>query len=211
MLLHVTMGRAPMHLAAQAEVVVEGNRVVKDRHGPTGATVNAAAFASKRGLRVLEVGQLARGGQVMPRPIPEWKSRNPVEAVTHEPQSSGLLEAWGMLGDGPVRLDDLAREAMLSASYTGPADTVRAIADALDTVRPVVVRLRSVPLVRRGECYEWPEGFAPAVAGWRKPLNCTALAALAVGVALWGRLPTADEVAAWMDEDEPQVAAVEVV
>lgn len=63
MLLHVTMGRAPMHLAAQAEVVVEGNRVVKDRHGPTGATVNAAALASRRGLRVLEVGQLARRGK----------------------------------------------------------------------------------------------------------------------------------------------------
>ena len=35
--------------------------------------------------------------------------------------------------------------------------------------------------------------------------DCTVLAALAVGVALWSRLPTADEVAAWMDEDEPVV------
>ena len=30
----------------------------------------------------------------MPRPAPEWKPRNPVEAVAHEPEPSGLLEAW---------------------------------------------------------------------------------------------------------------------
>ena len=151
------------------------------------------------------------------RPVVQWPRS----------ESSGLLEAWARLPMpgvmevmqavlGPVRLDALAHESMVSASYTGPArrtivaaDTVRAIADALDTVRPVQVSLGGVVLL---ECsggpwepaaYRWPLHFT----GWShvprgSVEDCTVLAALAVGVALWSRLPTADEVAAWMDGDE---------
>lgn len=168
----------------------------------------------------------------MTRPIPEWKHRAPVEPVTHEAQPSGLLGAYGRVSrpsvlevveraaritGGVVRLDGLAAEAMLSASYTALADLVRDIADALDTVRPVLVVLGGVTLVDITEgddepaAYRWPDSFT----GWAQVKrgsveDCTVLAALAVGVALWGRLPTADEVAAWMDEDEPRAAAVEV-
>ena len=130
-----------------------------------------------------------------------WADRASVEAVTHEPRPSGLVEAWAMLAaDGPVRLDDLAREAMLSASYTGPADAVRAIADALDAARPGVVRLGGVPLVGTHDddsapmAYRWPRDFIPR--GRKRPggvEDCTVLAALAVGVALcWGRSNNCD-------------------
>ena len=154
-----------------------------------------------------------------------WADRAPVEAVTHEARASGLLEAYGQvpgpgvleaveraahMTGGVVRLDGLAAEAVLSASHTAVADLVRDIADALDTVRPVLVVLGGVTLVDITEddsepaAYRWPEGFT----GWEhikrgSVEDCTTLAAFAVGVALWARLPTADEVAAWMDEDEP--------
>ena len=167
----------------------------------------------------------------MTRPRKPWADRAPVEPVTHEPQPSGLLTAYGKvpgpgvlevveraarITGGVVRLDGLAVEAVLSASRTALADAVRAIADALDTVRPVQVSLGGVVLVECSDgddepaAYRWPDGFT----GWAHVQrgsvdDCTVLAAFAVGVALWARLPTADEVAAWMDEDEP-VAAVEV-
>jgi len=159
------------------------------------------------------------------RPVPEWRRRAPVEAVAHESKPSGLLGAYGQvpgpsvlevveraarITGGVVRLDGLAAEAVLSASHTALADLVRDIADALDTVRPVLVVLGGVTLVDITEddsepaAYRWPDGFT----GWAhiergSVEDCTVLAALAVGVALWGRLPVADEVAAWMDEDEP--------
>ena len=142
----------------------------------------------------------------MTRPRKPWADRATVQAVTHEPRPSGLPEAWAMLAaDGPVSLDALAREAMSSAACAGPADTVRAIADALRLMRPDVVTLDGVPLWRGLFNYRWPSDFLLARPEWRKMLDMPTLAALAVGVALWSRLPTADEVAAWMDDDEPVV------
>ena len=175
----------------------------------------------------------------MPRPAPEWKPRNPVEAVAHEPQPSGLLEAFNRLPmpdvretvaqaarslGGSVRLDAIAADRLAHAEAHGadPAavapGVVRTIADALDEVALGRVSLGGVVLIEAGvddsgwnaAAYRWPDSFT----GWAhikrgSVEDCTVLAALAVGVALWGRLPTADEVAAWMDEDEP-VTAVEV-
>lgn len=129
-----------------------------------------------------------------------WADRAPVEAVTHEPEPSGLAEAWAMLAaDGPVSLDALARESMLPW-HIGPSGATRTVAAALRQVQPDAVALGGVCLVVRSGRYCWPEGFVPDVAAWRRPLMRGEAAALAVGVALWGRLPTADEVAAWVDE-----------
>ena len=175
----------------------------------------------------------------MTRPRKPWADRATVEPVTHEPRQSGLVEAFGRLPipdvresveraarslDGSVRLDAIAADRIEHAKAhgvdpeTAAPGLVRAIADALDEVAPGRVSLGGVVLIEAGvhdsdwncAAYRWPEGSIPY---WRNVAGCvegcTVLAALAVGVALWGRLPTADEVAAWMDEDEP-VAAVEV-
>lgn len=168
----------------------------------------------------------------MTRPIPEWRHRAAVEPVTHEPQPSGLVDAFNRLPildvretvaqaarslGGSVRLDAIAADRLAHAEAHGadPAAVapglVRTTADALDEVAPGRVSLCGVVLIEAGvddsdwnaAAYRWPDDFT----GWAQVKrgsveDCTVLAALAVGVALWGRLPTTDEAAAWMD-DEP--------
>lgn len=167
------------------------------------------------------------------RPVVAWP-----RPVTHKARPSGLAEAFDRLPipdvrelveraarsfRGLVRLDAIATDCIEHAKARGVDGAtmaprlVRAIADALDDVRPVQVSLAGVVLLDVSEddsepvAYRWPAAFT---GWWHLPRGAvedgTVLAALAVGLALRGRLPTADEVAALLDDDEPRAAAVEV-
>lgn len=213
---HYAVRLVPPVCAEHADDAGRVSAVILDHGRPVRRPAVRYAVARAFGLDVREDyagGCVAELVDV--RPVVQWP----------HPEPSGLPEAWACLPapsvlevmqtvPDPVRLDALAREAMLSASHTGPADIVRTIADALDEVAPGRVVLGGVTLVECGcddsnwntAAYRWPDNFT----GWAhvprgSVEDCTVLAALAVGVALWSRLPTADEVAAWMDEDEPVV------
>lgn len=140
------------------------------------------------------------------RPRVPWGRRAPpVEAVTHEPELSGLLGAWCAAPCRPVSLSG----AVPDCARDDPARAVAMLADALDSERPPVVSLGGAVLLLMADddepaAYRWPASsdFPRGAVE-----DATVLAALAVGVALWSRLPTADEVAAWTDDGGPPMTA----
>lgn len=140
----------------------------------------------------------------MTRPRTPWGHRAPpVEAVTHEPEPSGLLGAWRDAPCVSVSLSD----AVADCAQGDPARAVAMLADALHSERPPVVSLGGAVLLLVADddepaAYRWPgsmTGWTGLVGGIE---DATVLAALAVGVALWSKLPTVEEIAAWLDEGD---------
>lgn len=211
---HYAVRLAPPVCAEHADDAGRVSAAILDHGRPVRRPAVRYAVARAFGLDVREDyagGCVAELVDV--RPVAQWP----------RPEPSGLPEAWARLPipdvrelveraarsfRGVVRLDAIATDCIEHAKAHGVDGAtmaprlVRAIADALDDVRPVQVSLAGVVLLEcsGGPCepaaYRWPSSFT----GWAhiprgSVEDCTTLAALAVGVALWSRLPTADEVA----------------